>query len=257
MPNSKTLWQVEQDSFCQRVLKKHWPDSKLYDDVRDINKNNVAPVDVLCGGFPCQDISVAGKGEGINGKKSGLWWEMHRIISELRPRIVVMENVPAITFRGLDAVLGSLSKIGYDAEWCVISAAQFGAPHLRKRWFCVAYPNENKIGEKNKIRARWSPSTICDRSSNATNSDGSSIQRNRMPLRIQEKLLSDCRGSQTPTETGCYWQHFPTQPPLCDRNDGIPYRLARLRALGNAIVPQCSQWIGEQIVKSGLLGGAV
>lgn len=229
MPNSKTLWQVEQDSFCQRVLKKHWPDSKLYDDVRDINKNNVAPVDVLCGGFPCQDISVAGKGEGLNGQKSSLWWEMHRIICELRPRIVVMENVSNVVNRGLSEVLGSLASIGYDAEWCVLSAAQFGAPHLRKRWFCVAYSN-NKRSQKQPSH----------------------------PLSMVASRFSKHRGCKTAgIYKRDYWQRFPTQPPICYRDDGVSYRLAKLRALGNAIVPQCSQWVGEQIVKSGLLGGAV
>ena len=225
MPNSKTIWQVEQDSFCQKVLKKHWPDSTLYDDVRDINKNNVAPVDVLCGGFPCQDISIAGKGEGLNGQKSSLWWEMHRIICELRPRIVVMENVSNVVNRGLSEVLGSLASIGYDAEWCVLSAAQFGAPHLRKRWFCVAYSNSNRA----------------------------QIQTQGKHSSIKKPRSSSAYGKTCKS----YWSEFPTQSPICYRDDGVSYRLAKLRALGNAIVPQCSQWVGEQIVKSGLLGGAV
>jgi len=95
---SETIWQVEQDEYCQKVLKKHWPKARIYNDVRDINRETVEPVDILCGGFPCQDISIAGKGAGLNGKKSGLYWEMFRIIRDLRPRVIVMENVPAITF---------------------------------------------------------------------------------------------------------------------------------------------------------------
>ena len=249
IPGLETVWQVEQEPFCQKVLKKHWPNATIYNDVRDVNKNNVEPVDILCGGFPCQDISLAGKGEGLNGKKSGLWWEMQRIISELRPRIAVMENVPAITFRGLDSVLGSLSEIGYDAEWCIISAKDFGAPHLRKRWFCVAHPHGNGIGEKNKIRAGRPPSTICDRSSNVTNANGASIKRNGLPVRTRSKR------TELNIQIQNYWERFPSQPPLRDRNDGIPNRLARLRALGNAIVPQCSEWIGKQILNSGLLEG--
>ena len=266
IPGLETIWQVEQVEFCQKVLQKHWPNAKIYDDVRNINKNNVEPIDILCGGFPCQDISLAGKGEGINGKKSGLWWEMHRIIGELRPRIAIMENVPAITFRGLDSVLGSLSEIGYDAEWCIISAAQFGAPHLRKRWFCVAYPNqircrsrghlerehqnhleqERKTSKGEQSGDEWECriSSVCEV---APNPHGTSVQRNGGSIRIQSERAKPNIQIQN------YWEQFPSQPPLRDRNDGVPNRLARLKALGNAIVPQCSQWIGEQILNSGLL----
>ena len=279
IPGSSTIWQVEQNEFCQRILKKHWPNATIYNDVKHINKNNVEPVDILLGGFPCQDISVAGKGKGINeGKKSSLWWEMHRIISELRPRIVVMENVPAITFRGLDTVLGSLSEIGYDAEWTIISAAQFGAPHLRKRWFCVAYPNMrsnikprnegtgDKSGEagktfsrkKNQERQKSRGETqffdrrfdplhhaFTDPNAGRSRSNGE-IQAGRDPIKTGDSRSNISKN---------YWREFPTQSPLCNRNDGIPDRMAKLRALGNAIVPQCSEWIGQQILKSGLLEG--
>lgn len=225
IPGLKTIWQVEQEPFCQKVLAKHWPEAKIYDDVRNITKENVEPVDILCGGFPCQDLSVAGKGEGLNGKKSGFYWEMWRIIGELRPRIVVMENVPVITIRGLDSVLGSLSQIGYDAEWCVISARDFGAPHLRKRWFCVTYP----LGYGSKVHfGRGFP--------------------------VGPKGLLG-RGP-SPGDGGKYehyWKNFPIEPPFRNRNDGLPNGLARIKALGNAVVPQCAQWVGEQIFQSGLL----
>lgn len=308
IPGSSTIWQVEQNEFCQRVLKKHWPNATIYNDVKNINKNNVEPVDILLGGFPCQDLSLAGKGAGIHeGKKSSLYWEMWRIIGELRPRIVVMENVPAITFRGLDAVLGSLSQIGYDAEWCIISAREFGAPHLRRRWFCVAYPNgigcrsggdpeseykntldkernpsENKQSRQNGIgwigsfcetttypnagrprshgqiqTGRDAVKTGNSRSHAADpNGIGSGQTQHRgvtSNVRTGSKILAGRSQEQTTKKN--YWQRFPTQPPLCNRNDGIPDRLAKLRSLGNAIVPQCSQWIGEQILKSGLLEG--
>ena len=278
IPGLETVWQVEQVEFCQKVLKKHWPNAKIYDDVRNINKNNVEPIDILCGGFPCQDISLAGKGEGINGKKSGLWWEMHRIISELRPRIAIMENVPAITFRGLDTVLGSLSEIGYDAEWTIISAAQFGAPHVRKRWFCVAYPNNKHSKKQPKHTESMAETRLskCRSRKNArenifrwrSQSEESSYPQYSMceshtifssslekKGNLQKRINAKCGSRQTSgviKEPG-YWKQFPTQPPLCNRNDGIPNRLAKLRALGNAIVPQCSQWIGEQILNSGLL----
>lgn len=133
-------WQVEIDPWCRRVLAKHWPDVPRHDDIKTFPpERGDWSVDVICGGFPCQDISNAGKRAGINGERSGLWSEMLRVIRVVRPRIVVVENVAALASRGLDRVLGDLSEIGFDAEWRIISAAEFGAPHLRRRLFIVAY----------------------------------------------------------------------------------------------------------------------
>ena len=226
IPESSTIWQVEQDKYCQSILKKHWPESILYDDVCSVGAHNLKPVDIICGGFPCQDISKAGKGKGINeGKKSGLYWEMFRIICELRPRIIVMENVSALTNRGLSDVLGSLATIGYDAEWICITAAMFGAPHRRKRLFVVAHPRCEHFKEH---------------TSNA--------------FKMEKKNLSECQCCKDKRlHIENYWQKTPIEPGLCSLDDGIPQRVAKLRALGNAIVPQCSQWIGEHIVLSGLL----
>jgi len=133
-------WQVEQDEWCRKVLAKHWPDVARFTDVCDCGLHNLEPVDVICGGFPCQDISLAGRQAGLDGERSSLWWEMRRIVGELRPPYVIVENVPNLFIRGFDRVLGSLSEIGYDAEWGVISANDVGAPHLRQRLWIVAYP---------------------------------------------------------------------------------------------------------------------
>jgi len=133
-------FQVENNTFCQKVLAKHWPDVTRFEDVRNVGKHNLPIVDVLVGGFPCQSISSAGRREGITkDSRSGLWFEFARIIGELRPRYVFLENVAAITSKGGALVVGQLADMGYDAEWAVVSAADVGAPHLRKRWFCVAY----------------------------------------------------------------------------------------------------------------------
>ncbi len=239
--NSKTVWQIEQNPFCQKILRKHWPDAKIYDDVREVGAHNLEPVDIFCAGFPCQDISVAGKGEGLDGKKSGFWWECFRIISELRPRIIVLENVAAITFRGGREVVGSLASIGYDAEWTIISAKQFGAPHLRKRWFCVAYPNRDSQSSRSKHETPLegnTANTISERTQVQIEGEQSSI-----PL----------FGSKGTKNSYNYWQENVPESPLCRVDDGIPNRVDRLRALGNAIVPQCSEYIGKCIVGSGLL----
>jgi DNA (cytosine-5)-methyltransferase 1 len=136
---------VEIDPYCRRVLRARQADGylpaemEIHDDVRTFDGGPWrGRVDVVAGGFPCQDISVAGKGAGLAGARSGLWWEMHRIICEVGPSYVFVENVAALTSRGLDAVLGSLADLGFDAEWQMLSAADCGAPHLRKRLWILA-----------------------------------------------------------------------------------------------------------------------
>lgn len=218
IPNSKTVWQVEQDKYCQTILKKHWPQAKLYDDVCTVGAHNLEPVDVICGGFPCQDISIAGKGRGINAERSGLWWEMYRIISELRPTIAVLENVSAVTTRGGTQIIGALAKIGYDCEWQIISARMFGAPHIRKRWFAVAY----------------------------------SISK-RAQISLEGQYTSKQMFGSTSKKGSSYWSEGATVSAICNLDDGISDRVAKLKALGNAIVPQCSEYVGQCIAQSGLL----
>ena len=135
----RCAWQVEIDDYATKVLAKHWPDVTRFRDVRECGEHNLAPVDLVAGGFPCQDISDAGKQAGIEGERSGLWAHFYRIICELRPRYVIVENVAALLHRGMGRVLGDLAACGYDAEWQILSAESVGAPHLRERVFIVAY----------------------------------------------------------------------------------------------------------------------
>ena len=137
-------WQVEIELFCQAVLKKHsaqyWPNAKVLSDVTRVTGYELGAVDIMVGGFPCQDVSIAGKRQGIKqGTRSGLWLEFARLIGELRPRIVLLENVAAITTLGGTQVIADLTALGYSAEWGIIPASAVGAPHRRERWFCVAY----------------------------------------------------------------------------------------------------------------------
>ena len=222
----QTVWQVEKDSFCQKVLKKHWPNVLLLDDVKKVNKDTVSPIDMLIGGFPCQSISIAGKMEGLeNEEKSGLWWEMFRIIGDLRPRIVVLENVSNILSVGGTTVVGSLAKIGYDLEWQVVQASDFGAPHRRSRWFCVA----NAIKKHNSKQPR-----------NAKRMD-------------KKRQLEPCGGEISRIHKRHDWTKFPIESPVCRRNDGLSNRVDRIKALGNAIVPACSEYVGKCILNSGLV----
>jgi site-specific DNA-cytosine methylase len=141
------IWQAESDPYARAVLAKHWPEIHCYRDVREIDEQAERP-DIICGGFPCQDISNAGKRAGIGGTKSGLWSEFARIIRTLRPRFVFVENVAALTVRGLDRVLGDLASLGFDAEWDVLRAADVGAPHVRARIFILAYTQRADLWEQ-------------------------------------------------------------------------------------------------------------
>ena len=149
----ETVTFCEIEPFCRRVLAKHWPGVPCYDDIRTLTAERLAAdgitVDGIVGGFPCQDLSVAGYGLGLAGKRSGLWFEFLRLISELRPGVVIVENVPTLVDRGLSTVLGGLAELGYDAEWHVISASSLGADHCRQRLWIVANSNERPM------RPRW------------------------------------------------------------------------------------------------------
>jgi DNA (cytosine-5)-methyltransferase 1 len=146
-------WQVEIDDYANRVLAKHWPDVARHRDIRSVGGHNLSPVDIICGGFPCQDISYAGRGAGLDGERSGLFFEAVRLVCELRPRVVVLENVAALLTRGLDRVLGTLAEIGYDAEWHCIPAAV--------RW-CPAYQGQG-FRHRNAFRHRMDCQRIRDR----------------------------------------------------------------------------------------------
>ena len=130
-------WQVEIDPYATAVLKKHWPDVPKHNVVLTFPPQGDYSVDLICGGFPCQDISYAGKGAGLAGSRSGLWHEFARVIGEIRPRYVLVENVAALLTRGMGDVLGTLASLGYDAEWHVIPASAVGAPHRRDRVWII------------------------------------------------------------------------------------------------------------------------
>ena len=137
---------IEIDPYCQKVLNKHWPNVPIHDDIRTFTAKPFQ-YDAVCGGFPCQDLSVAGRRAGITKEsRSGLFYELIRVIRLVRPKFVVMENVAAILNNGLDIVLGELSEAGYDAEWSIISASSLGAAHKRSRWWCVAYTDSFGCG---------------------------------------------------------------------------------------------------------------
>jgi len=202
--------QVEIDDFCQKVLHKHWPNVPKWRDIRELTGRELPEADLWCGGFPCQDISVGGYGVGIRGRRSGLFFELARLVRKIRPRYVLLENVAAILVRGMGEVLGELAQIGFDAEWRMLRASDFGAPHQRSRLFIVAYRDSKRI------EGGW-----------------------KRPL-CRQPQFSWCEGVGGPEDL----RGRPDVPePLVRRiDDGIR---RRVDSVGNAVVPQVAEYIGR------------
>jgi DNA (cytosine-5)-methyltransferase 1 len=329
---------VEREKYCQEVLGLRYPEVPIWDDVTTFDgKPWKGIVDFISGGFPCQDISVAGKGAGITGSRSGLWSEYKRIISEIRPLFALIENVPMLLVRGFGTVLADLCEIRYSAEWFILSAADMGAPHLRKRIFILAYSQQPRTGSKNravsnrgrpackkreksirqknrKISPSGSESTGSDvgypehygspetngrtaeaespgqagekteRESEGTGgiskhvadtkgiteraglcqSEPGEIGRGRSADSSSKGDVSDtteqglegtasegelCRGRKGLFAERCaeWWS---VEPNVGRVADGIPSRVDRLKCLGNAVVPQCAEYIGRLIMKA-------
>jgi len=143
-------WQCEKDTAARSVLRRHWPDVTVYEDVRDVGIGAEA-VDVVCGGFPCQDVSIAGRRAGLAGERSGLWFEFHRILGELAPQWVVIENVPGLLFsnggRDFATILRGLVELGYGVCWRVLDSQHFGVPQRRRRVFIVGHLADGRAAE--------------------------------------------------------------------------------------------------------------
>jgi DNA (cytosine-5)-methyltransferase 1 len=210
----RTVAFCEIDPYCRAVLAKHWPSVPCYFDVRSLTAERLhadgIAADVICGGFPCQDVSLAGKGAGIDGERSGLWSEYARIIGEVRPRYVIVENVAALLHRGLDRVLGDLAALGYDAEWHCIPASALGAPHYRDRVWIIA----DAAGGR---------------------------------LAIRRGILTRGQIADAATEAFGQWDDMPD---VGRALHGLPHRVDRLRSLGNAVVPQIPEIIGRAIMRA-------
>lgn len=141
----RTVWSCEINKKSRKILKKHFPKTTQYEDIRKTTMPGY--VDIISVGFPCTDISKSGKMEGIHGDKSKLWFEANRIVCEVLPKYIIIENVPTLAIRGLETVLANIAKAGYDAEWQTISNASFGYPHARQRLYIIAYPSSERLQE--------------------------------------------------------------------------------------------------------------
>lgn len=288
----RVLWQVEIDPFCQAVLAKHWPDVPRFGDVRSVGADVLAPVDVLAGGFPCQPVSQAGLRRAQRDTR-WLWPEFARLVRELRPRYVLVENVPGLLARGrgMGDVLGELAAAGYDAPWASVRASDVGAPHERLRVFIVAVQGSvpdsvvdgvrlerQRNGEQPGLaRPRVAESTgkalrdalgrgarsLADAEELAERAglrEGGPTGERRGRSRdgdsaraegLAQSLLGRVFDGLPDRVDGC-WPAGPSEaqhewePPRVAYR--VPARTARLRAIGNAVVPQVAEYVGRCIV---------
>lgn len=203
----ETVAFCEIDAGARKVLEKNWPNVPIFHDITKLTAGELhGAIDVICGGFPCQDISWAGKRAGLTGERSGLWFEYRRLIAAFRPRYAIIENSAALASGGLEQILQSLDEIGYDAEWSSVSACALGFPHMRRRMFIVAYP-----------QGEWRQ------------------QCRRIELPEGRHITRDI-----------HYRFNQPEPPRVAH--GISRRMDRNKQLGNSVVPQIPQWIGEAIL---------
>ena len=276
----KVVWQVENDPYCNKVLAKHWPGVPRYGDIKEIDFTTLPPVDLICGGFPCQPVSCAGKRQGDQDER-WLWPEFYRAVCEVRPGWVLVENVPGLLSaqngRLFGGILGDLARSGYDAEWDLLPAAAFGAPHLRFRLFIVAYPHEQhgngsgfhsgqvsqqqkaalsrskKVANPKGKRRNYGPAenvgAVCGKG-NAPGDSGEILadsKCNGLQGEIFSELGQGTANLRRRLADSDWWE---LEPDVGRVANGIPSRVDRLKCLGNAVVPQVAEWIGKRIMEA-------
>jgi DNA (cytosine-5)-methyltransferase 1 len=255
----ETVAFCEIEEFPRRVLAKHWPNVPCYRDVRELTAerlaaDGIAGVDVITGGFPCQDLSSAGRRAGIGeGTRSGLYAEVLRLAGDLRPKFIIMENVAGLLSgpseqpgRWFGRVLADLACLRYDAEWENIPAAALGAPHRRERVWIVAYPAENNDAQLECIYRSGEDLQPCDDGSILADTNNFHEQGVKpCVLDAQEWAGSFSRPLGPCSDGNGWWQ---VEPAVCRVADGVPDRAHRLAGLGNAVVPQIPELIGNAIL---------
>jgi DNA (cytosine-5)-methyltransferase 1 len=261
----ETVAFCEIEPFPRKVLAKHWPEVPCYEDVTkltgDILRRDGISVDVITGGFPCQDISVAGRQAGIGeGTRSGLWSEIVRLIGELAPRYVIVENVAALLSgpseqRGgwFGSILGDLAECGYDAEWENIPAAAVGAPHRRERVWIIAYPTQlqrNGSGEHRQPSKRQ-VSKSGKRGGAEFVADAAS-QRQQGQGKLEQPVSATPTSNRQASILGAVRvaREWSIEPDVGRVANGVPQRVDRLKGLGNAVVPQIPELIGRAIMEA-------
>nr|WP_095052180.1 DNA cytosine methyltransferase [Pseudomonas sp. Irchel s3b2] len=239
----RTVCAVERDAFSAQVLAQRQNDGALptFPIWSDVCSFDGRPwrglVDVVSGGFPCQDISSAGGGAGIDGARSGLWREMARIISEVRPEEVYLENSPLLVGRGLALVLGDLTEMGYDTQWCIVSASDVGAPHQRERIWLVAHANGFRQSPRGlPIGASETIAELGVRIQNLADPSGEHGERIITGSTDAQVWSRPVERSTGPRSYGFRW--WPAEPGMGRVANGVANRVDRIKALGNGQVPR-------------------
>jgi len=248
----ETVAFVEREPFCQKVLAKHWPEVPIYDDITTFNAEPFRGITLVSGGFPCQDISQTGKQEGLTGKRSGLWFEMLRVIIETRPAWVVAENVGALVRMGIDVCLAGLEAEGYTTRTVVFPACSIGAVHRRDRCFIIAHCDDT-MRERRDVGSRVTKSgvveSVDDRDTSEPGLEGvetagaiaNTDARNSGSCGLQGKSRrwtgQEPQNRYSPVASGD-WRTWSIKPVIRRGDDGFSDRVDRLKSLGNAVVPQ-------------------
>ena len=232
----KTTQFIEIDPYCQKVLKKHWPDVPIHDDITTFTAKPFQ-YDVVCGGFPCQSISQAGTREGITEtSKSGLWFQLIRTIRMVRPKFFILENVAAILNNGLDIVLRDIYETGfYECEWATFPASYLGASHIRDRWFLLGI-----FTDTNSVRYRRGSSERC--SIQERKLFQSQQKRGEVGSKTKGRSINTFRWRNTKHRLDPNWREYDVKPTILREADGLSTGLdkSRIHALGNSLVPQAA-----------------
>jgi len=255
----RVVWQSEIDPYACKVLAKHWPEVPNHGDIKQIDWGTVERPDVVCGGYPCQPFSNAGKRQGTDDPRH-LWPWVRDAISALRPRYAILENVRGhLTLGGL-SVITDLAQIGYDCEWRVVSAAGLGAPHRRNRLIIVAYPNSSDATDGRQRADLQGQNTIWGNDRGRSERDFGQISVGRARQNTGEMAYANGTRSQGRAKTqnkkrqtatrhvgpSSWWE---IEPDVGRVADGVPRRVDRLRGLGNAVVPQVAEYIGRLVIE--------
>lgn len=256
----KTVAFCENDLSCHKILNKHWKTIPIYSDIKELTfeklkKDKISKIDIITGGFPCQDISQAGKKKGIKASRSGLWTEMCRLIDEIQPRYAIVENVGALLVRGMECVLEDLVKIGYDAEWHCIPASAIGAPHQRDRVWIIAYSNGSTMRDTGRSLIERGVARIMDNGKKELMAETRKVSNSKRKCRDVRKVEKSLQreASEKRIFDSIYSKRFASwgriESRICRVADGIPNRMDRLRQLGNSVVPQIPYLIGMSIIE--------
>lgn len=247
----ETVAFCELDPHAQKILRKHWPEVPIFGDIRELDGEQFKKsVDVVCGGFPCQDLSVAGNQAGFDGDRSSLYREMLRVIGECRPKYAIFENVTGLlsgeSGRWFAQFLYDLAEIGLNAEWHCISASYLSAPHHRDRVWIIAYPSITDDGKHHTSKSERQEPKFGDHLSQGKIFADADEKRCEGLAQISNYLKQQVEFMRS---SASYRERFNlSEPPLCGTNDGVPQRLDRLKRLGNAVVPQIPEAIGRAIL---------